>query len=208
MVIEIPGKESDSKAEKLADKLKKIFNNRNDVRVNRPIKMAEIRIKDLDDFITPKEVISAVALNGGCREEEVTAEEIRQRTLRLLGMIWIRCPVAAARRIVQNGKITIEWSSAKVERLPARSMQCFRCLRTGHVKSQCRSAVDRSGRCFTCGERSHVARGCKAPPNCPICSDLGVTAAHRLGSRDCNPPREEERARRNERKCGNTRKHC
>ena len=78
MVIEIPGKDSGNKAKSLAEKLKEIFNNRSDITVNRPIKMAEIIIRDLDDSITPQEIAKTIALNGGCRKEEITTGEIRQ----------------------------------------------------------------------------------------------------------------------------------
>lgn len=135
MVIEIPGRDSGNIADLLAKKLKERFNNRSEVRINRPTKMAEVIIRDLDDSITPQEVAQAVAQNGECRVEEINTGEIRQRTPYSLGTIWVRCPATAARKIIQKGKIIIEWSSARVTGLPPRSIQYFRCLRTGHVKS-------------------------------------------------------------------------
>lgn len=134
MVIEIPGKENYNKAEKLEEKLKNMFQNRQDVRVNRPIKRSEMRIRDLDDSITPQEVIKAIAQSGECREEDVTIGDIKHRTPRSMGVVWVKCPTTAVRKITQAGKITIEWSTARVEVLPTRPLQCFRCLQTGHVK--------------------------------------------------------------------------
>lgn len=90
MVIEVPGKESSGKAEALADTLKEVFNSRKVVRVNRPVKMAELRIRDLDDSIVSKEVIWAIAKAGGCKEEEISVGEIRQRSSRSLSTIWVR----------------------------------------------------------------------------------------------------------------------
>ena len=48
MIIEVPGKENVDKADKLAAQLKGVFQNCQEVRVNRPEKMAEIRIRDID----------------------------------------------------------------------------------------------------------------------------------------------------------------
>ena len=107
-----------------------------------------------------------------------------------MGSVWVRCPLSAARKLAQLNRIVIGWSASRVEILPSRPMQCFKCLRTGHVKAQCRAMVDRSGRCFRCGERGHAAKGCQAPVKCPICSDLGAPAGHRMGSINCNPPGE------------------
>ena len=38
MVIEIPGRENSNKVEKLEEQLKGLFQNRSDIRVNRPVK--------------------------------------------------------------------------------------------------------------------------------------------------------------------------
>lgn len=116
MIIEIPGKDNEEKAEILANKLKGVFNNREEIR---PIKIVEMRICDLEDSITIQEVEKAIAL----------------------------------KRDYNRGNKAM-------------------------------------GRCFSCRERGHLAKECKNPPKCPLCSDLGCSADHRLGSRNCNPPKE------------------
>ena len=80
-----------------------------------------------------------------------------------------------------------KWSSRRVDDLSARLLQCYRCLQNGHVRNNCRSDVDRSGRCFACGVAGHNARYRTAKLNCPFYLDLGCSASHRLGSRECNP---------------------
>ena len=189
MVIEIPGKENQEKADKLATQLQNIFQAKKEIRVKRPEKMAEIRIRNLDNSVQYQEVIAAVARKGGCKEDQIMTREIRHINPRAMESIWIRYPLSAARKLAQLNRIVIGWSASRVEILSPRPMQCFKCLRTGHVKAQCR-AMDRSGCCFRCGERGHAAKGCQALVKCPICSDLGAPAGHRMGSINCNPPGE------------------
>ena len=148
--------------------------------------MAEIRIRDLDDSILAQEVAKAIALNGECRIEQVTVREVRRHPTP--HSIWAHCPLTATRKIAQHDRIVIEWSSSRVDILPSRRLQCFKCLRVGHVKSRCRTAANRSGRCFTCEENSHMTRSCKSPFRCPTCHDLGARSSHRLGSENCNLP--------------------
>ena len=68
-MIEILGKENQEKADKLAIQLQSIFQDKKEIRVKRPEKMAEVRIRDLDDSVQCQEVIAAVAREGGCKEE-------------------------------------------------------------------------------------------------------------------------------------------
>lgn len=149
--------------------------------------MAEIRILGLDDSVTKAEVVRAISEAGGCAEADITVGDIRQRAPNSMGTIWARCPCAAARKVVIGKRLIIGWFSARVEALQARPLQCYRCLRNGHVSSKCTEGVDRSGRCFACGRTGHRARDCTGKLRCPLCSDLGCPAEHRLGSRECNP---------------------
>ena len=52
IVLEIPRKESGARAKALASKLKDVFQGREEIRVTRPVKAAEIRLSGLDDSIT------------------------------------------------------------------------------------------------------------------------------------------------------------
>ncbi|KAK9296744.1 hypothetical protein QLX08_009357 [Tetragonisca angustula] len=102
MIIEVPGKDNREKANKLVERPRKIFGNTDEVRINRPEKMAEMRIKDLDDSVIKQEVANAIARYGECKEEQVTVGEIRRVMPRLMGIAWVRCPLSAARKIAQD----------------------------------------------------------------------------------------------------------
>ena len=188
MLIEIPGQESSAKADGLAAKLKEVFAEESEVRISRPSKRAEIRICGLDASIQPSEVKERVAAEGGCSEEDVKIGEIRTRSPRGLGAVWVQCPALAAQALADKGRIVIGWVHARVEVLEARPLTCFRCFQKGHTAGSCTSMKDRSSDCYNCGERGHRARECRSPPKCPVCSDAGMTSSHRFGGRACNPP--------------------
>jgi hypothetical protein len=101
-----------------------------------------------------------------------------------LGCVWAQCLSAAAKKAAEAGRLIVGWVSAKVEALQPRSLRCFRCLEKGHTKALCK---DRSGRCYRCGQPGHTAAGCAVEPHCPLCSDLGCPAGHRLGAPSCAP---------------------
>jgi hypothetical protein len=66
LVYEIPGPEGKEKAALLHSKLAKVFAGSEGVKVARPYKKAELRLKDLDDATTTTKVVAAVASSGGC----------------------------------------------------------------------------------------------------------------------------------------------
>lgn len=192
LTMEIPGDKDGKKASALAERLTALFAGNEEIRVARPIKTAELRVKDLDDSVTAGEVSGAVAESGGCPAEEVRAGAV-SRAPNGLGTVWVRCPLTAANKIAAMGRIRVGWASARVELLGVRPLQCFRCLEGGHVRRNCPSSADRSGRCYRCGAEGHIARECRAPPKCPVCADLGLPANHRAGSKACGPSRRKRR---------------
>lgn len=101
----------------------------------------------------------------------------------------MRCPAAAANKLLLAGKIQIGWTSIKVEPLKQRPLQCYNCLEKGHTQGQCRSEKSRKETCYNCGAEGHKARGCTAPANCVLCAGTGRPANHRVGSDKCNPPK-------------------
>ncbi|XP_020296919.1 uncharacterized protein LOC109861611 [Pseudomyrmex gracilis] len=82
------------------------------------------------------------------------------------------------------------WLRAPVEALEQRPLQCHRCLRREHVIATCTYTAleeDRRSRCYRCGKKGHGVATCDAAPHCPLCTDLGRPAAHRLGGKACAP---------------------
>lgn len=63
--LEIAGDDREGKADTLAAHLKTVLAGKEGVRVTRPSKMAEIRLKNLEEFVTAGELAVAVAENVG-----------------------------------------------------------------------------------------------------------------------------------------------
>ncbi|KYN38466.1 hypothetical protein ALC56_07155 [Trachymyrmex septentrionalis] len=61
----------------------------------------------------------------------------------------------------------------RVEVLPERSLQCFRCLGVGHVRTAYSSETAHSDYCYHCGAPGHTARSCMAEACCLPCQDAG-----------------------------------
>lgn len=193
LTFEFGGPNGQAQADKVADKLRELFNNKEGIRVSRPIKMAELRVRDLEDSIKPDEIKYVITQEGDCHHEEVKVGQVR-RGNNGLGVAWIQCPVNAANKIIEKGRIQIGWTSARITLLEPRPLQCFRCLEGGHVRSQCKSNIDRSQRCYRCGKEGHKAQKCEDTPRCPVCADLGRPAGHRAGNKACTSARMKSRA--------------
>ena len=188
LMFELHGEDSKSRADELAAFFRRVLAPRGII-VNRPTATAELRLRGLDPTVDEEGVRKALAQAGGCPVEDIRVGAIR-RTQYSLGSLWACLPVKAARKVSAESPITMGWAPVSVEILKGRPVQCFRCLRPGHVASQCRDLIDRSGRCHRCGSFAHSLKECDAKqPRCPLCSDLGVKSAnHRLGGAACKPP--------------------
>ncbi|XP_035442779.2 uncharacterized protein LOC118271023 [Spodoptera frugiperda] len=187
IVIMVSGENCNAKADSLASRMREVLTNFN-VTIGRPTKMAEARVMDLDDSVTPEEVATAIARAGECSTSDVKVGEIR-RPPTSLGHVWIRGPLAALKKLASEKRMLLGWTSVRVEVLEPRRMMCYRCFEPGHVRRKCTSATDRSAQCYACGG-AHKARECTSPTlRCPVCSDQGRPAGHRLGSQACNPQR-------------------
>lgn len=191
-IMEVPGAESGDKADALANKLAEVIDPAV-ARISRPIKCAELRISGLDESILPLEVVAAVARVGSCQEAHIRSGEVI-RGPSGMGTVWLRCPVPAAKKVVEAGRLLVGWVSAQVKLLDARPLRCFRCLEVGHVRAKCRAEVDRSLLCYRCGHPGHAAYKCTAPAHCLLCAEAGLSANHRVGSKACDPPKPKRKA--------------
>jgi hypothetical protein len=138
-----------------------LFANTQRVRVARPSKRAKLRNRDLDNFVTAEDIIKAVAEIAGCLPSEVRTGDIKMSP-NGLGTAWVQCPLVAANKVDKTGRIQVGWMIARVGALEQRSLQCFRCMEKGYVRSKCTNPVDRSKTCYRCGRDTRPA--C-APPS-------------------------------------------
>ena len=164
MLFEISGQDAGSKASRLAERMAATLKDL-PAKITVPRRTAELRVTGLEDSVTSEEVAAAVAEAGGCHADEVSVEPIRYAGYPYpYGSVWLRCSLTTARKINRRGdawsggKINIGWSTARASPLPARQLQCFRCMESGHVRRDCKSVVDRSERCYQCGAEGHRAR--------------------------------------------------
>lgn len=194
LVLEIPGPNGAQKAADLKTRLEEVLQEVEGVRISRPIKMTDLRIRDIVEPVDLEAIRQAICRDGSCQGEEVKVGSPR-RAPNGLCSIWARCPLTAANKIVPQKKIRIGWLSARVEALPERQLQCYRCLERGHTQNQCNNEHDRHDMCYRCGQPGHNANSCEAPPHCPICEAAGKPAAHRMGGSACKMPKGNRRGR-------------
>ncbi|XP_063628191.1 uncharacterized protein LOC134799682 [Cydia splendana] len=184
-MVELPKELEAAKADELAEKLRPVLEGV--AAVTRPTKCATVRIMDLDDSATTESVIAAVARIGGCAVNLVKAGGV-QRGPGGMGAIVVRCPVAAAKILVEKGRVLVGWSSARVVALEQLPMRCYRCMGVGHTKPLCPSEVSREHLCYRCGEEGHRAAACSVRvPKCVVCTETNRPHAHVMGSPRCKP---------------------
>lgn len=132
LILEIPGPDGKKKAIALKRRMEEALREMEGVKIGRPEKMADFRIKDILDSADEKEIAEAIAKAGGCGLDEVKVGAVRRSTNGLCTS-WIQCPIRVVNRIAAEGKVRIGWTSSRVELLGNRQLQCYRCLERGHV---------------------------------------------------------------------------
>ncbi|XP_032688804.1 uncharacterized protein LOC116852481 [Odontomachus brunneus] len=123
--------------------MKSLFAGKEGVRIARPAKRAELRVRDLDDAVTAENVVAAMASFGGYGPGDVRTGTICAGA-NGLGTMWVQCPLASAKRILDGGCLRVGWAAVRVEALAWRPLQCYRCMQWGHVRPICTSGTDRS----------------------------------------------------------------
>ncbi|XP_024227000.1 uncharacterized protein LOC105681543 [Bombus impatiens] len=187
VILEIPENQEREKAAALAARLTRSLDP-NKVRVATPFRAAEARVSMIDISATKEEIQNSLAKENGCKPEDVRLGEIRPAR-NGLGSVWIRGPAGAVRKLAQAGKVAIGRSTAKVEAIERRPLQCYRCLEIGHVRKSCTAKEDKGHLCFRCGKPGHQAKACTAAsPKCLLCDALGAPSVHRMGGPICSPP--------------------
>jgi hypothetical protein len=147
LIMEVPGPKGPEKADKLAEKLANLFAARKGVKVARPSKRGELRVRDLDDSVTAEDIAKAVAESGGYSLTEVKVGEVKMSPVGL-GTAWVQCPLVAANKLDKVGRIQVGWVKARIGALEQRPLQCFKCLERGHLRSRCPNKEDRSKACY------------------------------------------------------------
>lgn len=182
ILIEIPGQNSGSKADILANQLLAVLGDQ--ATISRPAARGDIKIYNMDASISKQDIQELLANFGECELEAVRVGDIKPQRNGLF-LTWVNCPLALAIKVARMEKINLGWSRAGVELLKARPSRCFKCWHYGHLKNSCNSLVDRQGNCFKCGNPDHQARQCSSPPNCLICHDKEINSHHSMGSALC-----------------------
>ncbi|XP_020295463.1 uncharacterized protein LOC109860641 [Pseudomyrmex gracilis] len=112
-LMEIPGEGNEARADRLHEAMAALAPELG-VRVTRPVKTCELRIRGLNDSITSEEIEEAVVAIGGCRSAEIKVGRARTSPNGLT-TAWIRSPVAMGRRIADAGFIRVGWVKAPIE---------------------------------------------------------------------------------------------
>ncbi|XP_048001368.1 uncharacterized protein LOC125238124 [Leguminivora glycinivorella] len=128
----------------------------------------------LDDSATTEEVVAAVAELGNCAAEAVKSGVI-SRSQNGSGTLWLSCPVAAAKKVVEAGRLKVGWISARVVLLDTKPLRCYRCLETGHVGAKCERA--------STGVTSVIAVGNPVTSHASAMLNRVVPFARQLGNR-------------------------
>lgn len=153
-------------------------------RVNKPVALSELRLVGIDPSTSVDEIRQALSSASKCSTDEFKVSDINIMRDGM-GVVWARCPLAAAHAVAELRSIKLGWTSVRVDLLKKKPIQCFRCWHYGHVRGNCRSLVDRSGLCFRCGSGGHKSGSCTESLCCALCASLGHPSSHRLLSLNC-----------------------
>lgn len=104
LIIKISANNKAGKAERLKNKISEVLGS--SVKVARPVIKGEMRLIGLDDSVITEEVADTIAVAGGYLAQEVRVGAIRPMSNGLF-TVWAQCPLGAAIKATQSGKIKI-----------------------------------------------------------------------------------------------------
>lgn len=181
-ILEISGVDNATKADALATKFQEIVGDT--AKITRPVQKADLRIVGFDKSVLPEEIECAIAEIGDCKIDQVKVGKIT--SLRNGSCLTIvNCPLSAAIKALNEGKIKVGWTVPKIVLLKPRPLQCFKCWYFGHGSYNCKNQLSRGKACFNCGSAAHTVQLCKANPFCIIRHEHEFAHDHRIGSYMC-----------------------
>ncbi|CAH2040683.1 unnamed protein product, partial [Iphiclides podalirius] len=86
ILMEIGGSDCGQKTDKLATKLREVLSESN-VRVNRPVKTGDVRLRDLDNSVGPSELAAAIVEASVSSADDVKVGELRRSPISM-GTCW------------------------------------------------------------------------------------------------------------------------
>lgn len=183
IVIEVSGPQGKQLAGTLSTNLAAVLGE--EARVLNPVAMGELRLRGIDPSTTAEEIRVELEALSGCNRQDLRVSPVN--TMRDgMGVAWVKCPLEIAVRLAEKGAVALGWTRVKIELLKKKPVQCFKCWCFGHVRTSCRSEIDRTGACFRCGLDGHNAGFCNAGmPKCIVCEEGDFDSRHRLGSPRC-----------------------
>lgn len=179
----MPGPQGKQLADSLRAKLTEALGK--EVKVDNPVAKGKLCLRGIDPSTTSEDIYKELVFLSGCGRHEFKVSPINNMRDGM-GVAWVVCPLQTAVKIAEVGVVTLGWTRVRIDLLRKRPVQCFRCWHFGHVKSNCRAEVDRTGACFKCGLTGHTAGLCSSGTlKCLACEDLGKESRHRIGSPRC-----------------------
>lgn len=158
-------------AEKVDEIQNKIANAMGEeISVTKTLRKLVIQINDIDPVTDATEVKEKMT-------QELPGEEIKilplkagfggmQRTVATVN------DTAAARKLVEKGRIKIGFVSCRIRVLPTVT-RCFRCHNLGRTAAKCTLDKDIKEVCRKCGESNHTINECTRKARCLICINNG-----------------------------------
>ncbi|XP_047989838.1 uncharacterized protein LOC125229103 [Leguminivora glycinivorella] len=185
-ILEVNGADNGRSADELKTRLEAAIGDA--AKVYRPVKLARLRVSDLDEAATPEAVAGAIAAKGGCSVADVKVGDIRIG-FNGTGSTLAQCPIEAASAAATARRVTIGWSVARIVALEPEALRCYKCLSVGHTRATCPSSIDRGNLCFRCSKPGHKGADCQAEAFCAVCHLAKLPARHRMGGLSCHPPK-------------------